>query len=145
MSQSSSSSNLRRMRRSQQYLNGILTVNAVLLAAMVWTNISSGPSRADAAPIALQVEDQEHVGGVPNAAAQRERTITEVRGLRDDFRQLEQALTSGKMKVNVANFGDLKKIMDEAAAKAAAATAAKAEPANATVTPSAAPVAAPKQ
>jgi hypothetical protein len=116
-----SSSTHRRARRSQQYLNGILTVNAVLLACLVWTNISSGPSRADAAPMLPQVQDDVQTGGVPNAAAQRERTISEIRALREDLRQLEQGMTSGKIKVNIGNLADLKKLMDESAAKSAAA------------------------
>lgn len=140
-----SSYSRRRTRRSQQYLNGILTVNAVLIAALVWTNVGGGPSRAEAAPLLPQVDDQERTGGVPNAGAQRERLITEVRALREDIRRLESGVTGGKMKVNIGNLADLKKLIDEAAAKSAAAAAAKSEPATGTVTPStSAPATAPK-
>lgn len=126
----------RRVRRSQQFLNGILTVNAVLLAALVWTNVSDGPSRAEAAPLLPQADEVQ--GGVPNAGAQRERMISEIRALREDVRALEQAMSSGRVKVNVGNFAELKKIMDEAAAKSAAA-ATKPEQAAAAVTPTTAP------
>jgi hypothetical protein len=122
-----------RAPRSGSYLNGILTANAVLLAALVWTNVSDGPSRANAAPVALQNDDA--VGGVPNAGAQRERLITEVRALRDDVRALEMTLNGGKVKVSVGNFAELKKIMDDAAAKAAL-PAPKVDATASTVTPS---------
>jgi hypothetical protein len=86
------------------------------------------------------VQDDVQTGGVPNAAAQRERTISEIRALREDLRQLEQGMTSGKIKVNIGNLADLKKLMDESAAKSAAAAAvaasAKQEPTGATVVPS---------
>jgi hypothetical protein len=134
-----SSSIHRRSVRSRGFLSGILTVNAVLLAALVWTNITEGPSRAEAAPVApvAQSDDPPQIG-VPNAGAQRERLIAEVRSLREDVRALEQAVNSGRMKVTISNFSELKKIMDEAAARGAAA-ATKPEQAAAQVTPTAAP------
>ncbi len=134
-----SSSIHRRMVRSRGFLSGILTANAVLLAVLVWTNITEGPSRADAAPIvAAPQSDEQPSVGVPNAGAQRERLIAEVRSLREDVRALEQAVNSGRMKVTISNFSELKKIMDEAAARSAAA-ATKPEQAAAQVTPTAAP------
>ncbi len=129
----------RRTIRSRGFLSGILTANAVLLAVLVWTNITEGPSRAEAAPtVVLAQSDDPPSVGVPNAGAQRERLIAEVRSLREDVRALEQAVNSGRMKVSIANFSELKKIMDEAAARSAAA-ATKPEQAAAQVTPTAAP------
>ncbi|MBL9120661.1 MAG: hypothetical protein JNL80_12190 [Phycisphaerae bacterium] len=133
----STRSNVRSLRfrsaaiRSRQFLNGILTVNAVLLAALVWTNVSDGPSTAHAAPSFTQ-DDQ--TMGVPNAGAQRERLIAEVRSLRDDIRALDGTLNGGKVKVNVGNLAELKKIMDDAAAKASA-PAPRVDPTAAAVTP----------
>lgn len=127
--------------RSRQYLNAILTVNAILVASLVWTRISDGPSSAHAGPTMptafVQSEDGAPTGGVPNAAGQRERLIAEVRGLRDDIHGLESTLNGGKIKVNIGNLAELKKLFDDAAAKANA-PAPKVESTPSAVTPSAA-------
>lgn len=119
--------------RARSYLNGILTVNAVLLAALVWTNVGGGPATANASPFPIQAEDG--VPNAPNAAAQRERLINEIKSLRDDVRSLESVFTSGKVKVSVGNVNEFKKMVDDAVARAAA-PAPKVDQAPPTVTPS---------
>jgi hypothetical protein len=120
-------------RRTRTYLNAILTVNAVLIAALVWTNVSDGPVTANASPLFAQVD--EPTGGVPNAGAQRERMIAEVRALREDIRGLESALSSGKLKVNIGNMTEVKKLIDDSVARATA-PAPKVDATPAAVTPS---------
>jgi len=110
-----------RTTRNATYLNAILTVNAVMVAALVWTHVSDGPSVANASP--LQVDGGDATGGVPNAGLQRLQTLNEIRALREDVQRLELLLASGRVKFGVSNFAELKKIMDEAQAQKAPAAA----------------------
>ncbi len=115
--------------RNSTYLNAILTVNAVMLAALVWTHVSDGPAIAGAAAPQAQTDADSNLG-VPNAGLQRLQTLNEIKALRGDITRLEGLLSSGKMKVTIGNVADFGKLVDDAraasekkAAQAAAGTA----------------------
>ncbi|MDZ4754173.1 MAG: hypothetical protein SGJ11_06710 [Phycisphaerae bacterium] len=114
-----------RHSRNATYLNAILTVNAIMVAALVWTHVSDGPSVANASPLAnallIQVDGADTTGGVPNAGLQRLQTLNEIRALRDDVQRLELLLASGRIRFGVSNFAELKKIIDEGQAQKAPA------------------------
>ncbi len=99
--------------RSRRYLNGILTVNAVLLAAMLWTQVA-GTSTASIAAAAPQsgTAKQADTDTFPNASVQRVAMINELRGLRGDVAKLEAAVMSGKLKVQIGNPDDIKLDID---------------------------------
>jgi hypothetical protein len=134
---------MRRSRNSRNatYLNAILTVNAVMVAALVWTHVSEGPSLANASP--LQAETGENTGGVPNAGLQRLQTLNEIKALRSDVQRLEATLVAGKIRFGISNFAELKKMMDESQAQQKAAASTGSGTGTATVAPSGAPVVAP--
>ncbi|MFO0828113.1 MAG: hypothetical protein U0572_08180 [Phycisphaerales bacterium] len=96
--------------RRRSYLNGILTVNACLLAALVWSNFAGGPSVAVALPQSSSQDANE--GGVPNAGLQRLQTLNEIKALRSDFEKFAAAVTGGKLKVNVGNLSEIKLDID---------------------------------
>jgi hypothetical protein len=90
--------------RQGSYLNVILTVNAVLLAGVLWTHVAGTPvlnSTANA---------QSPVGGtgIPNAADQRQKQIEAIRELKVSVDATNKLLTSGKLKVEVSNIDALK-------------------------------------
>lgn len=87
------------------YLNAILTVNAVLLAALVWTNIAghSGGAAAIASPQSSQGD-----GGVPNAGLQRLDILNEVRAIRAELQQMDATISGGRMRVMVTNVDEFK-------------------------------------
>ncbi len=86
--------------RQGKYLNGILTVIAVLLAVLLWTQVASRPvfstpAVADGPPT-----------GFPNAAAQRQRMIEALQQMRKSTEASNKLLTSGKLRVEVTNIRD---------------------------------------
>jgi hypothetical protein len=96
------------------YLNVILTVNAALLSAMVWMQLSGAWSTTalplDSSASALQSPPD---GGIPNAAAQRQRQIEELQAMRASLDTLKKTLDSGKMKVIVANADEIRAATDK--------------------------------
>jgi len=75
------------------YFNVILTVNAVLLAALVWTQVSSAPlGRAAHAEPMLDI---------PNAGAQRLEMLRELQLLRAQLTVMAEFLDEGELKVRV--------------------------------------------
>lgn len=89
--------------RQSNYLNVILTVNAVLLAGLLWTQI------VGRAPLDTQAVAQTSTGsGIPNAADQRQRMIDALNSIKTSVDATRKAVESGKMKVEVANIDALK-------------------------------------
>ncbi|MBT8485401.1 MAG: hypothetical protein HKO59_06100 [Phycisphaerales bacterium] len=99
--------------RQGNYLNGILTVNALLLAGLLWTQVADAPALAADA-----------VAGPPvrnplDAGAQRQRMIDSIntmnRSLDGSLRELtrtvgkmNQTLTSGRLRVEVSNSHEIR-------------------------------------
>lgn len=85
------------------YLNVILTVNAVLLSALLWTQLANRPLLAHPAAA------QQSVGeGIPNAAAQRQRQLEVMRDIKVSVDATRKLLESGKVKVEVTNLDQIK-------------------------------------
>jgi len=82
------------------YLNGILTVLAVLLTLNLWTQWHAGPGAAQLPGLAQQA----HARDVPAPAsggAQRKVMIDELKRIKGDTQQISQLLSSGKLRVLV--------------------------------------------
>jgi hypothetical protein len=90
-----------RVRRAV-YLNTILTVNAVLLTALLWTQVSDRPLFADDA--SAQPSRRQ---GIPNAAEQRMRMVNGLDDLRQSVDGMSQLLESGKVRVEVTNLDEI--------------------------------------
>ncbi len=95
------------MTRQGRYLNIILTVNAVMLSALVWMQIAgnSGSAPLGAQPAYAQSPP---TGGIPNAGGQRERMISELQAIKSSIETLRKTVEGGKMKVSIANVEELK-------------------------------------
>ena len=79
--------------RSLRYLNGILTVLAVLLGLQLWTSWTTSPSVDMATPAYAQ--------GIPDAGAQRAQIIDQLKLLNSNTAELKGLLLSGKAQVKV--------------------------------------------
>jgi hypothetical protein len=89
--------------RQGTYLNVILTVNAVLLGGIVWTQIAGRP--------VLEQTATAQVGtGVPNAADQRQKMIEALRDMKTSIDANTKLMQSGKLKVEVTNLNEIKKV-----------------------------------
>lgn len=89
------------MRRGT-YLNAILTVNAVLLAVLAWTQLvqpTFGPAEAAA--------QSSPPTGFKNATAQRQEMIKAVKATQASVESLERLLESGRVTVEVGNADDI--------------------------------------
>jgi hypothetical protein len=91
------------MRRAT-YLNGILTVNAVLLGALAWSQIAQQPLLASDA-LAAQTGNDSPFGetGIPNAAQQRQKTLEAIEDLNKNVEAIRQLVAGGNLKVQVSN------------------------------------------
>ncbi len=77
--------------RRLRYLNFMLTVLAVLLALNVWTAWSAAPPLAESA----------WAQGIPDAGAQRQQIIDELKKLNKTTDKVKDLLTSGDVIVQV--------------------------------------------
>lgn len=77
--------------RSLRYLNFMLTVLAVLLALHLWTAWAASPTLIDSA----------RAQGIPDAGAQRQQIIDELKLLNKKAEETKDLLTSGKVVVQV--------------------------------------------
>lgn len=92
------------------YLNGILTVNAVLLAGLMWTQIA-GTSINDTASAQSRTRYADPVRdgkGVPDAGKQRMELVEAMRKLRKSIDSFYVLLDGGDIDVNVKNLAELK-------------------------------------
>lgn len=76
--------------RAIHYLNTVLTVLAVLLAAQLWTSWTASPELTR--PAAAQ--------GIPDAGAQRKQIVDELKLLNSKMEGLQNLLVSGKVQVH---------------------------------------------
>lgn len=91
--------------RQGTYLNVILTVNAVLLAGLLWTHVASAPVFEQSA----SAQSKEGVG-VPNAADQRQKMIETLRDLKASVDATNKVIQGGKLKVEVSNLDQARKV-----------------------------------
>jgi hypothetical protein len=112
----------RRTRR--RTLEILLVANVLVSGAALWSFVAGSPLERPAAAqtvvdpssISRQVgrpgmaaqTDDPSAGGIPNAGLQRLTMINELRALRADLNRLESLVASGKVRVSVANFDDIR-------------------------------------
>jgi hypothetical protein len=92
--------------RQGTYLNVILTVNAVLLAGALWTQIAGGPVLTQSAS-AQSPGGRDSGKGIPDAGAQREKMIEALRDLKASVDASRKLLESGKLRVQVTNLDEI--------------------------------------
>ena len=95
--------------RQGTYLNVILTVNAALLAGLLWSQIAGQPGLAQSASAQTAGADKTATG-IPNAADQRQKVIESLRELNGTVSSLKKSIESGKFKVEVTNFDQARKV-----------------------------------
>ncbi len=94
--------------RQGTYLNVILTVNAVLLAGLVWTQVAETPLLAETASAQNRSRLGPPVPNVPNAAKQREKIVASVDRLKASVDETRRLLQSGGLEVKVTNLDEIK-------------------------------------
>ncbi len=86
--------------RSIKYLNGVLTVIAVLLTLNLWTIWTAGVPTGGPA-VDLAQDAQAAPAGIPNAAAQRKEMIREMQAVNRSVAGLTAMFKSGQARVRV--------------------------------------------
>lgn len=76
--------------RNLRYLNGILTVLAVLLAVNTWVLVAGSPAGAVLSPTT-----QAHAQGVGGAAERQAQIVTELKSLNNAVKGLDAKLNAG--------------------------------------------------
>ena len=101
--------------RQSRYLNAILTVNAVLLAGVLWTSLAdttpfvrSAVAQATSRPRPSGLQTPP-VPNIPNASAQRYQTINELREIKSILRSIRQELDATEFDVRVTNVNEFNK------------------------------------
>jgi hypothetical protein len=94
------------MRRGS-YLNFILTVNAVLLGALVWGQLAARPVLAQSAA-AQTSGGSSSQGAMINAAEQRQRMIEALQDIKRTVESTRTTIEAGKLRVEVVNLDQLK-------------------------------------
>ena len=89
--------------RQGTYLNVILTVNALLLAVLAWTQLGSST------PLVQQATAQSSGGSMVNAADQRQRMIEALRDMRSAAHETNRLLERGTIKTHVVNAAELRR------------------------------------
>lgn len=79
---------------SLRYLNIVLTVIALLLAAHLWTGWSATPVFESAAVA-------QSGGGIPDAGAQRKEMIDQLKKINQQVDQMSELLKSGRARVRI--------------------------------------------
>ena len=90
--------------KKTNYLNVILTANALLLAGLLWTQIADSPVLVEDA---AAVTTAPPFNGVPNAGRQREEIVKAVNALAKDVQKTNQLLEK-EIKVTVTNVNALR-------------------------------------
>lgn len=93
--------------RQGTYLNVILTVNAALLGAVAWMQVAGQPALVQSAVAQGQPDPG---AGIPNAADQRHKMIEALRELKASVDATKKTIESGKMKVEVTNLDQIKRV-----------------------------------
>ena len=85
------------MRSGIRYLNGVLTVLAILLSLQLWTQWTAAPNGK---PITLASEAHA-AGGIPNAGAQRQQMVDLLKKVVQQNDKLIGMFNSGQARVKV--------------------------------------------
>ena len=89
--------------RQMRYLNAILTVNAVLLAALLWTQVATTPVLAQPAVAQSRTRPTGRIPLLPNAAKQRDAQTGLLREIKESVDATRHLLERGGFKVEVTN------------------------------------------
>lgn len=89
--------------RQSTYLNGILTVNAVLLAGLLWTQVAEQPLLAQSAVAQTEGSNIR----IPNAASQRKQMIDALLDVRHSVDATRRSIEAGKFEVRVSNLDEI--------------------------------------
>jgi len=92
--------------RQSKYLNMILTVNAFLLAGLLWTQVVGGPSFVPEA-MAQKRSFGPQVPNVPNAGQQRADIAKSIQKLNESVQAMKRLLESGRIQVQVTNLDEI--------------------------------------
>lgn len=92
--------------RRDTYLNVILTVNAILLTVLVWTQLAGGPVLGSAATAHAQSPGDGT--GIPNAAGQRQHMIEMLGQMNKNLEATRKMLDSGRIRVQVTNLNEIR-------------------------------------
>lgn len=79
--------------RSLKYLNVVLTVVAVLMTVQVWTSLGAAPA-VDFASVA-------RAEGIPDAGAQRQAIVDQLKLVNQKLEEMAGLLRSGEVRVKV--------------------------------------------
>ncbi len=90
------------MKRQGTYLNIVLTAVTILLAALLWTQFSGRGGMVQSSFAA----DRDG-SGIPDAGAQLERIIRELREIRVTLEATKELMESGRAKVQVTNLDQI--------------------------------------
>ena len=83
--------------KRRTYLEAILTVNAILLAGILWVFVSGG----DGAGTQSAIANGGPPPGIPNAAGQRNEMIRELKTISKSIREMQSDLNDAEFKVRV--------------------------------------------
>lgn len=92
--------------RRDTYLNIILTVNAILLATMLWVQVADQPLLAENAVAQRRTKPKKPF--VPNDAEQRQKLIVEMQKMGKSMEATRKLIESGKLRVEVTNLDQIK-------------------------------------
>ena len=98
---------MRRMKST----NILLAVNAVLMSAVLWTNLAGGTTDRQPLLAGRSAHAQSPLNsadGVPNAGRQRQQTVEELRALNATVESLKSLLNGPAIKVQVMNLDEMK-------------------------------------
>jgi hypothetical protein len=94
--------------RQQKYLNVILTINAILLACLLWTQVADRPVLSDEATAQSRSQSRLPGVGIPNAAQQRMDMVEGIEDLKKAMAAQYRFLKSGELTVQVSNLDEIK-------------------------------------
>lgn len=106
---------------AQRYTNVLLTINALLLAALLWVLVVERPifaGEAEARVVKSPLVDK-HVSGkqkapvFANATGQRQEIIAQLKLLNAGLARQQSMLESGRMKVEVTNLDEIEVVIED--------------------------------
>ena len=94
-------------RKQTRCLNALLTINGLLLGALLWTQLADQPLLAGEADAQMRASASTE-GGVPNAAQQRQKMIDALEDMKKSVDAMNKTMESGNLKVEVTNLDEIK-------------------------------------
>lgn len=105
--------------KAQRYMNAMLTINALLLAALLWVLVVERPLLASEADAREPDLVEKHTSGkqkapvFANSTGQRQEIIKQLKLLNASLDRQADMLESGKMKVEVTNLDDIEVTVED--------------------------------